>query len=77
MPLALILRAHTTALAIPPILGMGLCVKVSFFYIQLRNLIMYVLLNVTKERVELVIQILNKDKHKSLFSDTLANYCNL
>ena len=61
MPLALILRAHTTALAIPPILGMGRCVKVSFFYIQLRNLIMYVLLNVTKERAELVIQILDKE----------------
>ena len=38
---------------------------------------MYVLLNVTKERAELVIQILDKEKHKSLFSDTLANYCNL
>ena len=62
MPLALILRAHTTALAIPPILGMGLCVKVSFFfYIQLRNLTVYVLLNVTKERAELVIQILDKE----------------
>ena len=77
MPLALILRAHTTALAIPPILGMGRCVKVSFFYIQLRNLIMYVLLNVTKERAKLVIQIFDKEKHKSLFSDTLANNCNL
>ena len=61
MPLALILRAHTTALAILPILGMGLCVKVSFFFFQLRNLIVYVLLNVTKERAELVIQILDKE----------------
>ena len=77
MPLALIRRAHTTALAILPILGMGLCVKVSFFYIQLRNLIMYVLLNVTKERAELVLQIFDKEKHKSLFSDTPANNCNL
>ena len=58
MPPALILRAHTTALAILPILGMGLCVKVSFFYIQLRNLIVYVLFNVTKERA---IQILDKE----------------
>ena len=61
MPLALIPRAHTTALAILPILGMGLCVKVSFFYIQLRNLTVYVLLNVTEERAELVIQILDKE----------------
>ena len=32
-----------------------------FFYIQLPNLIVYVLLNVTEERAELVIQILDKE----------------
>ena len=74
MPLALIPRAHTTALAILPILGMVLYVKVSFFIFRLRNLIMYVLLNVTKEHAELVIQIFVKRKHKSLSPNTLRNY---
>ena len=59
MPLALIPRAHTTALAILPILGMVLYVKVSFIF-RLRNLIMYVLLTVTKEHAELVTQIFDK-----------------
>ena len=74
MPLALIPRVPTTALAILPILGMVLYVKVSFFIFRLRNLIMYVLLNVTKEHAELVIQIFVKRKHKSLSPNTLRNY---
>ena len=42
---------------------------------RLRNLIVYVLLDVTKERAELVIQIFDKMKQKSLWPNTLRNYC--
>ena len=58
MPLALIPRAHTTALAILHTLGMVLYVKVSLLFLSLRNFIMYVLLNVTKERAVLLVLLL-------------------
>ena len=74
MPLALIPRVLTTALAILPILEMVLYVKVSFIF-RLRNLIMYVLLNVTKEHAELVTQIFDMRKQKSLSPNTPRNYC--
>ena len=69
MPLALIPKAHTTALAILPILGMVLYVKVRLLFSGL------VLLNIVNEHAELVIQILDKRKHKSLSRNTLRNYC--
>ena len=62
MLLALIPRAHT------------IC-EGKFVIFRLRNLIMYVFLNVTMEHVELVIQIFVKRKHKSISPYTLRNYC--
>ena len=58
----------------PTYIGNGSICEGKFFIFRLRNLIMYVLLNVTKEHAELVIQIFVKRKHKSLSPDTLRNY---
>ena len=66
MPLALIPRVLTTALAILPILEMVLYVKVSFLYSGF--------VNVTKEHAELVTQIFDMRKQKSLSPNTPRNY---
>ena len=53
----------------------GFICEGKFVIFRLRNLIMYVFLNVTMEHAELVIQIFVKRKHKSLSPNTLRNYC--
>ena len=59
----------------PTYIGNGVICKGKFVMFRLRNLIVYVLLDVTKERAELVIQIFDKMKQKSLWPNTLRNYC--
>ena len=56
-------------------IGNGSICEGKFVIFRLRNLIMYVFLNVTVEHAELVIQIFVKRKHKSLSPITLRNYC--
>ena len=59
----------------PTYIGNGSICEGKFFIFRLRNLIMYVLLNVTKEHAELVIQIFDMRKQKSLSPNTPRNYC--
>ena len=56
-------------------IGNGSICEDKFVIFRLRNLIMYVFLNVTMEHAELVIQIFVKRMHKSLSPNTLRNYC--
>ena len=56
-------------------IGNGSICEGKFVIFRLRNLIMYVFLNVTMEHVELVIQIFVKRKHKSISPYMLRNYC--
>ena len=58
----------------PTYIGNGSICEGKFVIFRLRNLIMYVLLNVTKEHAELVTQIFDMRKLKSLSPNTLRNY---
>ena len=59
----------------PTYIGNGSICEGKIVIFRPRNLILCVLLNIIKEHAELVIQIFDKRKHKSLSPNTLRNYC--
>ena len=59
----------------PTYFGNGSICEGKFVVCRLRDLIMYVLLNVIKEHAEFVIQIFDTWEHKSLSPNALRNYC--
>ena len=59
----------------PTYIGNGSICEGKFFIFRPGDLIMYVLLNVTKEHAELVTHIFDMRKQKSLSPNTLRNCC--